>query len=66
MSSLSQKNKSYIDTLSYRQMINHCRTASAGNGWLQGETGKYFLKRIAEMSQEYLYKDYIKIVKGKK
>ena len=46
---LTPKNKATIDGKSYEDLLSHNRFAPAGDPWFQGETGKYWLKRMAEM-----------------
>ncbi len=46
---LTGENKHYIDSLSVEQLLRHNRFAPAGDAWFQGETGDYWLRRIAEL-----------------
>jgi hypothetical protein len=45
---LTDKNKAYIDSLSYEQLLSHWRFAPAGDPWFQGETGTYWSKVMSE------------------
>lgn len=46
---LTPENKTYIDSLSYRELLSKWRFAPVGDKWFQGETGKYWGKRMAEL-----------------
>ena len=46
---LTERNKTYIDSLTYRELLNHWRFASMGDPWFQGETGDYWGKRMSEL-----------------
>ena len=46
---LTNKNKAYIDNLSYADLLTKWRLSSIGNPWFQGETGEYWSKRLQEM-----------------
>jgi hypothetical protein len=48
---LTEKNKEHIDSLSYEGLLSRWRFASAGDPWFQGETGKYWGKRMAELRE---------------
>ena len=39
---LTEKNKEYIDSLSYEQLLSRWHLAPIGNSWFQGETGMYW------------------------
>ena len=45
---LTQKNKEYIDSLSYESLLSKWRFAPIGDPMLQGEEGEYFAKRLKE------------------
>ena len=49
---LTPKNKAYIDSLSYEQLLSNWRFAPAGSPWFQGETGKYWAKRMKELREQ--------------
>ena len=49
MSELTPQNKTYIDGLSYDELLRHWRFAPIGDQRFQGETGDYWAKRMAEM-----------------
>jgi hypothetical protein len=49
---LTPDNKAHIDGLSYESLLRHNRFAPAGDDWFQGETGTYWLKRMAEKRSE--------------
>lgn len=46
---LTPKNKTYIDSLSYEQLLSRWRFAPVGDPWFRGETGDYWGKRMAEL-----------------
>jgi len=46
---LTPENKAYIDSLAHYQLLSEWRFAPAGDPWLEGETGKYWGERLAEM-----------------
>ena len=49
MNELTEENRKYINSLSYEQLLSKWRFAPVGDKWLQGETGAYWGKRMAEM-----------------
>ena len=49
---LTPENKAIIDDKSQRQLLSHNRFAPAGDPWFQGETGTYWLERMAELRQQ--------------
>lgn len=49
MTELTNKQKAEIDAMSYEELLSHWRFAPAGNPWFQGETGKYWQKRMSEL-----------------
>ncbi len=49
---LTPENKETIDNKSYRELLSHNRHAPAGDPWFQGETGRYWLKRMAELRKQ--------------
>ena len=46
---LTPENRAHIDSLSYEGLLRHNRYAPVGDPWFQGETGDYWLKRMAEL-----------------
>jgi hypothetical protein len=48
---LTPENKEAIDSKSYEQLLSHWRFAPTGDHWFQGETGKYWGERMAELRQ---------------
>ena len=48
---LTEENKAIIDSKSYSELLSHWRFAPIGDKWLQGETGKYWRKRMAELRE---------------
>jgi hypothetical protein len=46
---LTNKNKEYIDSLSYEALLSKWRFAPVGDKWFQGETGKYWGERMFEL-----------------
>lgn len=46
---LTDENKKTIDDKSYTQLLSGNRFAPVGDPWFQGETGDYWLKRMAEL-----------------
>ncbi len=49
---LTPENKEIIDNKNYRELLSHNRFAPAGDPWFQGETGQYWLKRMAELREQ--------------
>lgn len=46
---LTVENQKHIDSLAYVELLRHNRFAPAGDPWFQGETGLYWLSRMAEL-----------------
>ena len=46
---LTEKNKAYIDSLSYQGLLNHWRFAPVGDPWFVGQTGSYWGERMKEL-----------------
>ena len=46
---LTPENKAHIDSLSYHRLLSKWRFAPLGSPWFQGETGKYWGERMAEL-----------------
>jgi hypothetical protein len=46
---LTDKNKIYIDSLSYEDLLRRWRFTPVGDTWFQGETGDYWGKRMEEL-----------------
>lgn len=49
---LTNENKSYIDNLSYEQLLSKWRFAPVGDPWFQGETGDYWGERMKELRSQ--------------
>jgi len=49
---LTHKNKKYIDSLSYYELLNLWRFAPSDNPWFGGETGIYWSNRMEELRNE--------------
>lgn len=49
---LTPENKTHIDAMSYQSLLSQWRNAPVGNPWFQGETGKYWGDRMAELRSE--------------
>ena len=49
---LTEKNKAYIDGLSYEALLSRWRFAPVGDPWFQGETGKYWGERMSELRSQ--------------
>ena len=49
---LTEEKKAYIDSLPYIVLLRRWRFTPAGDPWFQGETGKYWGKRLAERRAE--------------
>jgi len=61
---LTEKNKKYIDSLSYEQLLSRWRFAPMGDLWFQGETGDYWgsvmnkkKEEIGQVKAAYISKD---------
>jgi len=48
---LTPENKTHIDGLTYDALLNHNRFAPAGDPWFEGETGRYWAKRMADLRE---------------
>jgi hypothetical protein len=46
---LTEENKKIIDEKDIEDLLRGIRFSPVGNPWFQGETGKYWLKRYAEL-----------------
>lgn len=46
---LTEENKAHIDNLSYIELLRKWRFAPVGDPWFQGETGKYWGKRMTTL-----------------
>ena len=49
---LTKINKEYIDGLSYVELLKKWRFAPVGEFWFQGNTGKYWSKRMNEIREK--------------
>ena len=49
---LTPENKNKIDNMSYESLLSHWRFAAIGDPWFQGETGKYWGERMAELRNQ--------------
>jgi len=49
---LTEKNKKYIDSLSYEQLLSRWRFAPLGDPWFQGETGEYWGVAMKKKKEE--------------
>ena len=49
---LTPENKEIIDGKSYTQLLSKWRFAPTGDPWFQGETGKYWGERMAELRDD--------------
>jgi len=49
---LTPENKAAIDAKTVGQLLSGVRFAPAGDPWFQGETGDYWLKRLAEVRSQ--------------
>ena len=45
---LTPENKLFIDGLNHESLLGRWRSAPVGDPWFQGETGKYWSKRLTE------------------
>jgi hypothetical protein len=48
---LTPENKAKIDARSYPELLSHWRFAPPGDPWFEGETGKYWSKRMTELRE---------------
>ncbi len=46
---LTPERKATIDSMSHRALLSRWRNAPVGDTWFQGETGKYWSKRMAKL-----------------
>lgn len=46
---LYAKRKEYIDGLSFKELLRAWRFSPIGDAWFEGEIGKYWSKRMAEL-----------------
>lgn len=46
---LTPERKKQIDAMSHYQLLETWRFSPTGNPWMQGETGEYWGKRMAEL-----------------
>jgi len=46
---LTLENKATIDAKDYEALLSHWRFATAGDPWFEGETGKYWSERMAQL-----------------
>lgn len=49
---LTPENKAYIDSLSYEELLQHCRHAPVGDKWFTDETGDYWWKHMRDLREE--------------
>lgn len=49
---MSPEEKAYIDSLSHYDLLYRIRFATVGDMWMQGECGRYWIKRRAEKRAE--------------
>lgn len=49
---LTEENKKTIDGQTYQSLLYHWRFAPAGDPWFQGETGKYWAERMAQLRDQ--------------
>lgn len=57
---LTPENKDYIDRLSYMELLKRWRFDKIPDPWFEGETGKYWSQRLAELRSSV---DYVAISK---
>ena len=60
---LTEDNKKYIDSLSYKQLLFLWRFALSGDLWFQGETGDYWGSVINTKKQEVGQDEAVRISK---
>jgi hypothetical protein len=49
---LTEDNKKHIDSMSFFGLLEGWRNAPVGSPWFQGETGKYWGDRMAELRNQ--------------
>ncbi len=49
---LTPQNKAKIDAMTHNALLRHWRFGGVGDPWFQGETGKYWGKRMAQLKAE--------------
>jgi len=49
---LTPERKKTIDEMSYEGLLSRWRNAPLGDEWFQGETGKYWGERMAELKKQ--------------
>ncbi len=60
---LTEKNKMIIDSHDYYSILKKWRFDSLDSEWFQGETGKYWLKRMSELRKQIGEQEHIKTSK---
>lgn len=48
---LTPENKEHIDNMSYEGLLERIRFAPIGDPWFQGDTGDYWMKRMAKLRE---------------
>jgi hypothetical protein len=46
---LTTERKNYIDNLEVYDLLHKVRFSKSGDDWMQGETGKYWMSRLAKI-----------------
>ena len=46
---LTEENKKIIDNKTYKELLSFYKLAETGNKWFKGETGKYWINRMASI-----------------
>jgi hypothetical protein len=60
---LTKERKTYIDCLTYEMLLSRVRFAKIADPWFQGETGDYWLKRVAQIRNKIGNEEHSKISK---
>lgn len=60
---LTAKNKAHIDSFYYEHLLSRWRFAPIGDPWFQGETGKYWGKRLKALRDKMTTEEHVAISK---
>lgn len=61
---LTPSNKEYIDSLGYSELLDRQRFSLIGDPWFEGETNKYWTKRMRELKEKHEQEHHIECRKN--